>query len=129
MEIVSLRSWMKIHDLTTAQPKRRSHKGLAEAVLDPYVNAIHVSLLREKQLNPTYAEQFTRLGAGTEKVRLLGEKILADGPDKLTQDERVSIMADEQVMVWLHQQSWLRPEEKLAPWWKAVIRDFSQKDA
>ena len=129
MEIVSLRSWMKIHDLTTGQPKRRSHNGLAEAVLDPYVNAIHVSLLREKQLNPTYAEQFARLGAGTERVRLLGEKILAEGPDRLTQDERVSIMADERVMVWLHQQSWLRPDEKLAPWWKAVIRDFSQKEA
>jgi membrane glycosyltransferase len=129
IELVSLRSWMKIHDLTDGIPKPRSHRGLAEAVLDPYVNAIHVSLLREKQLNPTYAEQFVKLGAGTETVRLLGEKILAQGPDKLTREERLAIMADQKVMVWLHQQSWLRPEEKLAPWWKAVIRDFSQKDA
>ena len=56
--------------------RRRVGGGLADAVLDPYVNAIHVSLLREKQLNPSYAEQFVRLGTGTDEVRALGEKLL-----------------------------------------------------
>lgn len=129
MELVSLRSWMKIHDLTDSHPTQRTHRGLALAVLDPYLNAIHVSLLREKQLNPTYAEQFAKLGAGTEQVRLLGERILSEGPDRLTPQERVSVMADQRVMVWLHQQSWLRPEEKLAAWWKAAIREFSIKES
>jgi membrane glycosyltransferase len=128
MEIVSLRSRMKIHELTADKTPRRKHAGLAEAVLDPYVNAIHVSLLREKQMNPTYAEQFVRLGAGTDGVRALGEKLLAEGPEKLRAPERMSVMADQRVMVWLHQQAWLRPEEKLAPWWKAMIREFSQRD-
>ncbi len=107
---------------------RRPYAGLAEAVLDPYVNAIHVSLLREKQLNPTYAEQLAKLGAGSEAVGALGEKLLAAGPDKLTSAERMAVMADQRVMVWLHQQAWLRPEEKLAPWWKAMIREFSQRE-
>jgi hypothetical protein len=31
-------------------------------------------------------------------------------------------------MVWLHQQAWMRPEEMLAPWWKAMIREFSQRE-
>ncbi len=129
MEIVSLRSRMKIHELTANEAApRRPHAGLAEAVLDPYVNAVHVMLLREKQLNPVYAEQFARLGAGSDAGRLLGEKILADGPDKLKPSERVAVMADQRVMVWLHQQAWLRPEEKLAPWWKAMIREFSQRE-
>jgi membrane glycosyltransferase len=127
-EIVSLRSRMKIHDLTSDPTPRGPHAGLAEAVLDPYVNAIHVSLLREKQLNPTYAEQFVRLGAGTDGVRALGEKLLAEGPEKLRKPERLSVMADQRVMVWLHQQAWLRPEEKLAPWWKAMIREFGRRD-
>ena len=57
LELVSLRSRMKIHDLTAEEsPRFRTHAGLANAVLDPYVNAVHVSLLREKQLNPVYAE-------------------------------------------------------------------------
>ena len=129
MEIVSLRGRMKIHELTGSNKSpRRPYEGLAEAVLDPYVNAIHVSLLREKQLNPTYAEQFVKLGAGTEGVREMGEKLLALGPDMMTAPELVSVMVDQRVMVWLHRQAWLRPDDKLAPWWKAMIRDFSQRD-
>jgi membrane glycosyltransferase len=128
VEIVSLRSRLRIHELTGDKTPRGKHAGLAEAVLDPYVNAIHVSLLREKQMNPTYAEQFVKLGAGTDGVRALGEKLLAEGPEKLRPSERMSVMADQRVMVWLHQQAWLRPEEKLAPWWKAMIREFSQRD-
>jgi len=138
-ELVALRSRMKVHEIIgdatlaagaafgEAGP-RRPHAGLAEAVLDPYVNAIHVSLLREKRLNPIYAEQLSKLGAGSEKIGALGEKLLAGGPDKLTEAERMAVMADHRVMVWLHQQAWLRPDEKLAPWWKAMIREFSRQE-
>ena len=129
LELVSLRSRMKIHELTNdGLPGIRSHAGLAIAVLDPYVNAVHVSLLREKQLNPVYAEHFRRLGVGSEALRDLGEKLLAGGPEKLQPSERMQILADEGVMAWLHRQAWLRPEEKLAPWWKAMIREFSQRE-
>jgi membrane glycosyltransferase len=138
-EIVALRSQIKVHEMTAdsalagepdfaASGLPRPHAGLAEAVLDPYVNAIHVSLLREKRLNPTYAEQLSKLGAGSEAVGALGEKLLAGGPDKLTPGERLAVMADQRVMVWLHQQAWLQPDEQLAPWWKAMIRDFSQRE-
>ena len=129
MELVSLRSRMKIHELTGDETRHgRVHAGLAAAVLDPYVNAIHVTLLREKQLNPVYAEHFTKIGAGTDAARELGEKLLAGGPDKLKSSERMTVMADQRVMVWLHQQAWLRPEEKLAPWWRAMIREFSHRE-
>ena len=131
MELVSLRSRMSIHALTEVESdarRNRAHVGLANAVLDPYINAIHVTLLREKQFNPVYAEHFTRIGAGTDAVRELGEKLLAVGPEKLKASERMAVMADQRVMVWLHQQAWLRPEEKLAPWWKAMIREFSQRE-
>ncbi len=130
MELVSLRSRMKIHELTEGEKfSGRNHAGLAAAVLDPYVNAIHVTLLREKELNPVYAEQFKKIGAGTDAVRDLGEKLLAFGPEKLKSSERLAVMADQRVMVWLHQQAWLRPEEKLAAWWKAMIREFSQRES
>ena len=129
VELVSLRSRMKIHELTEDNsPRCRVHAGLAAAVLDPYVNAIHVTLLREKQLNPVYAEHFTKIGAGTDAARELAEKLLAGGPEKLLPSERMTVMADQRVMVWLHQQAWLRPEEKLAPWWRAMIREFSHRE-
>ena len=61
-------------------------------------------------------------------MRELGERLLAQGPDKLKPAERLQIMADQSVMVWLHRQAWLLPEEKLAPWWKAMIREFSRQE-
>jgi membrane glycosyltransferase len=128
LELVSLRARMKVHEITEDTTPRHPHAGLAEAVLDPYVNAIHVSLLREKQLNPVYAEQLARLGVGSGDVHALGEKLLARGPDKLTAAERLLIMADAHALVWLHQQAWLRPDESLAPWWKAMIREFSWRE-
>jgi membrane glycosyltransferase len=127
-ELIALRSNMKVHELTEDTSPRRPHAGLAEAVLDPYVNAIHVTLLREKQLNPVYAEQLAGMGVGSPKVRALGEKLLAEGPDKLTPDERLLIVSDAQIMVWLHHEAWLRPGESLAPWWRASIRGYSRQD-
>jgi membrane glycosyltransferase len=127
-ELVALRANMKVHELTEDPSPRRPHAGLAEAVLDPYVNAIHVTLLREKQLNPVYAEQLAGMGVGSPKVRVLGEKLLAEGPDKLTPDERLLIVSDAQIMVWLHHEAWLRPGESLAPWWRVSIRGYSRQD-
>jgi membrane glycosyltransferase len=128
VELVSLRSQLRIHEMTDDTTPRHPHAGLAEAVLDPYVNAIHVSLLREKQLNPVYAEQLTRLGAGREEVRTLGKKLLAEGPAQLTAGERLLVMTDAHTMVRLHQQTWLRPDESLAPWWRAAIQEYSHRD-
>jgi membrane glycosyltransferase len=127
-ELVSLRSHLKIHELTGDNSPPKPHAGLAEAVLDPYVNAIHVSLLREKQFNPIYAEQLSKLGVGGERVQTLGEKLLAEGPDKLSPAERLLVMADQRAMVWLHQQAWQRPGETLAIWWRGAILEYSRRD-
>jgi membrane glycosyltransferase len=127
-ELVALRSRMKVHELTEDTTPRRPHASLAEAVLDPYMNAVHVTLLFERRLNPVYAEQLAALGIGSAKVSVLAEKVLAEGPDKLTPEERRLIMADPTTMEWLHRQAWLRPYESLAPWWKAMMRDFSQRE-
>jgi membrane glycosyltransferase len=127
-ELVALRSHLKVHEMTEDPSPCRPHAGLAEAVLDPYVNAIHVSLLREKRLNPVYAEQLAKLGVGDPNVRALGEKLLTEGPDQLTPAERLLVMADARMMVWLHRQAWLRPGETLGPWWRAAIREFSRQE-
>jgi membrane glycosyltransferase len=126
-EIVALRAQMKIHDLTTAAV-HRTHGGLADAVLDPYINAIHVSLGREKLMNPVYAEEGVKLGVGSDRAAILGERLLVEGPDKLTEAERLLILADQTVMVRLHQQAWQRSGESLAPWWRAAISEYRRRD-
>jgi membrane glycosyltransferase len=107
----------------TPQPR---NSGLADAVLDPYVNAIHVSLLREQRLGPEYGEALARLGVGKPAVRILGEKLLAQGPDALAPDEKRLVLSDADIMSWLHRQSWLRPSQTLAPWWETSVRHYAR---
>ncbi len=126
-ELISLRARLKIQEIIGQTALHRKHAGVSEAVLDPYINAIHVSLLREKTSNPLYAEQFEMMGVGSAKTRLLVEKFLAEGPDKITPDERLLIMADANAMEWLHEQIWLRPGATLAPWWRAAIQEYKQE--
>jgi membrane glycosyltransferase len=123
-ELVSLRARLKIREIVAQTTPHARHNGFSEAILDPYVNAIHVSLLREKKSNPVYAEQFKMMGVGTPKIRSLVEKFLAEGPDKVGPEERRLIMSDANAMEWLHEQIWLRPGATLAPWWRAAIQEY-----
>ena len=121
-EIVTLRLRMDELAQTGETALRPVHSGLADAVLNPYVNAVHVSLLREKRLNPVYKESLAKLGVGTEAVRALGEKLLAAGPDALTPSQKLLVLSDADTMSWLHRWAWLRPSETFAPWWQKAIR-------
>jgi membrane glycosyltransferase len=125
-EIASLLERMAALEKSGETAPRPANVGLADAVLDPYVNAIHVTLLREKRLNPIYADTLTKLGVGQPEVAALGEKLLADGPDALMPPEKLLVMADADVMLWLHHQSWLRPSASLAAWWQTAIRQYAR---
>jgi membrane glycosyltransferase len=125
-EIKRLRERMKALDETGSGEPLAPGTGIAEAVLDPYVNAIHVSLQREKWLNPQYAEALAQIGAARPEVREYGEKLLAEGPDALKPAERMLVLADSRVMSWLHHQAWQRPSESLAPWWQKQIRKYAR---
>jgi len=102
------------------------NSGLAEAVLDPYVNAIHVSLLREKGINPENQDSLAAMGVGQPRVRVLGEKLLAEGPEALRANEQLLVLSDAETMSWLHRQVWLRPGESLAAWWQTFIRQYAR---
>jgi membrane glycosyltransferase len=124
-ELASLRARMAALEESGQTSPRPADSGLADAVLDPYVNAIHVSLLREKGQNPAYAEALANLGVGRPEVRPLCEKLLAEGPDGLQPKEKVLILSDAEVLAWLHRQAWLRPSGTLARWWQEQIRQYA----
>ena len=126
-ELVTLRSRLKIFDIIGQTTPYQKENGFSQAVLDPYVNAIHVSLLREKKSNPVYAQQFEMLGVGSPKIQSLVEKSLVEGPDRLDPKERMLIMADANAMEWLHEQIWLRPGTTLASWWRNAIQEYKQE--
>jgi membrane glycosyltransferase len=116
---------MRMAALSDIDASDRPAPELAEIILDPYANALHVSLLRENALNVDYAKALTDLGAGSPLARTLGEKVLAKGIETLQPVEKMLLMSDADVMSWLHRQVWLRSREAVAPSWGKSIRRYA----
>ena len=76
-------------------------EALLAAIRDPYLNAIHVSLLREEKLSPQKLN-----GEGGTLTR----KLLDKGPAGLSAAERLQLASDPEAMAWLHREYWLRGE-------------------
>ncbi len=125
-ELDTLRVRMALLEKEKSLAPLTADASIAEAVLDPYVNAIHVSLLREKQLNPEYREALMKLGVGRPEVRELGEKLLAKGPEALSKEEKMLVLSDADVVPWLHRQAWIRPSKAIAGWWQTAIRKYAR---
>jgi membrane glycosyltransferase len=95
--------------------------GLAGSILDPYLNAIHISLLRENETNPDHAAARQKLCADCPPAQVLGEKLLTEGAAALQPAEKLLVMSDAETMSWLHRQIWIRPEESVADFWKSAM--------
>ena len=96
-------------------PEIAAGYGLLQAVLDPYVNAAHVSLLRAKD-EPS--------GPKTERFDQLRARLIAEGPDALDSRERVALLSDLDSMVTLHETVWATPARQLAPWWQHALGHY-----
>jgi membrane glycosyltransferase len=103
----------------TPQPPRdlRSHFGILQAVLDPYVNAVHVSLLRTKyDPGPETEERFSALR----------ERLLHEGPKALSPADRKALLMDAESMHLLHQEAWATPQERLSKWWRSALAYYTR---
>jgi membrane glycosyltransferase len=96
----------------------RNDTGLLQAVVDPYINALHVSLQREKyQRRPAAATR--------EYFLQLRERLLREGPGKLSPREKRALLLDSESMAWLHRELWRRPQSALAEWWQLAVRQYN----
>jgi membrane glycosyltransferase len=93
----------------------RDDYGLLQAVLDPYVNAVHVSLLRQRRGSHAVRSYFMELR----------KRLLAEGPARLTHREKMALLLDPESMIWLHEQLWKQPAEQLAEWWRLAMRQYN----
>ena len=117
----------------SGEPDTRQYRGITSAVLDPFLNAVHVSLLRRNRRRLMTGQKVYGETAGTtiptsgesRARRLLAEKLLLEGPRALDTAETLSVLSDIDNMLWLHRQAWLRPNKDLAPWWQQAIRETS----
>jgi len=115
----------ELADLAAAQASRRQgprsrpelteHYGLLQAVLDPYVNAVHVSMLHAKDQVTAVSE------VHFEKLR---ETLLRQGPAALSPGERNALLLDADSMNALHNGLWSTPAAKLATWWQLALQHY-----
>ncbi len=93
----------------------RADYGLMQAVLDPYINAMHVALLRQRRPSAGAREWLAKL-----QLRLLRE-----GPSRFTPKEKMALLLDPQSMIRLHRELWSLPSEALAEWWRLAMRQYN----
>jgi membrane glycosyltransferase len=93
----------------------RADYGLMQAVLDPYINAMHVALLRQRRPSAGAREWFATLQA----------RLLRDGPGRFTPKEKMALLLDPQSMIRLHRELWSLPSESLAEWWRLAMRQYN----
>jgi membrane glycosyltransferase len=125
-ELAELRERLRLLQESGEAAPHALHSGLTDAALDPYANAIHVSLLRESMLNPVQAERMRQLGVGQPVVQELSKRALTHGPTALNTQEQLQLMADPDAMSRLHRQVWLLPADELAPAWQAAMRRLAR---
>ncbi len=82
--------------LERPQKPRHPRFGFARAVVDPVVNALHISLLPEARNRPSQTRQ---------AIDLLKFKALKYGP-ALPPDERLALLNDAEALKWLHREVW-----------------------
>jgi membrane glycosyltransferase len=90
--------------------------GLLQAVLDPYVNAVHVSLLRVKDDPPPASEA---------RFDVLRDTLLRTGPGALAPRDRLALLMDVDSMNALHHEVWATPASQLAEWWRLALQHYT----
>jgi membrane glycosyltransferase len=87
--------------------------GVIAAVVDPYVNGVHVSLLEPSELS-----------AGQEAVV---ERCLLEGPAGLSKDELIDLFYHAPGMLMLHRAVWLRPAEGIHTVWTQAVESYRRR--
>jgi membrane glycosyltransferase len=90
-----------------------SRRGVVAAVVDPYVNGVHVSLLDHGDL--------------TDEDKLLAERCLAHGPTSLTKSELSELLYSAQAMLFMHRAVWLRSMEGIDHVWTHAVESYRRR--
>jgi len=103
-------------ELTTRfEPQLRDGDQFVHAVLDPFYNAVHVVLQRERKAQSP---------AVNGSVTALAAKLFRQGPGALTPREKRMLLSDGPTMARLHSLIWKTPAQQLNPAWVAALSSY-----
>ena len=88
--------------------------GLRKVVVDPFVNAIHLSQLRAKE---------EVVAANEARFADLRKRLLRDGPEALLSRDKLALMLDARSVTELHRQLWATPSSELAETWREALEE------
>ena len=101
--------------LDTAEQDDKSRSPVwIQALLSPYVQAVHLALVRlpsagdEDEPDPAQVRQ--------------REELLREGPGAFDGKERLRLLWDAEAVAWLHQELWSRSDSELHPSWIVAQR-------
>jgi membrane glycosyltransferase len=90
-----------------------ARRGVVAAVVDPYVNGVHVSLLEAGELSPT--------------EEALAERCLLEGPAALSKNELSELLYLAPAMLAMHRGVWLRPSESIHQVWSQAVQSYRRR--
>ncbi|MEY4243349.1 MAG: glucans biosynthesis glucosyltransferase MdoH [Verrucomicrobiota bacterium] len=96
--------------LDASQDARR---GVIAAVVDPYVNSVHVSILEISELR--------------ESEEALAERCLTEGPAGLSKEELSELLYLAPAMLMMHRAVWLRPSESIHSVWTQAVESYRRR--
>ncbi|MEO7100099.1 MAG: glucans biosynthesis glucosyltransferase MdoH [Luteolibacter sp.] len=92
---------------------QEGRRGLVAAVVDPYVNGVHVSLLEHTEIR--------------ESEEALAERCLTLGPGGLSKNELSELLYLAPAMLMMHRAVWLRPNEGMHSVWTQAVESYRRR--
>ncbi len=88
-------------------------RGIVAAVVDPYVNGVHVSLLDQVEITPADES--------------LAERCLSEGPAGLSKNELSELLYLAPAILMMHRAVWLRPAEGMHGVWTQAVESYRRR--
>jgi membrane glycosyltransferase len=85
------------------------------ALLDPFYNAVHVSLQRGRE---------TSTPANDGYIVSLANRLFKEGPGSLTPQQKRALLGDGQTLAWLHNLIWKTPSGLMSPEWAEAFAQY-----
>jgi membrane glycosyltransferase len=103
-------------ELTTSYVfQLREGNQFLHAILDPFYNAVHVALQKQRRSHAPGAEGY---------VASLAAKLFLNGPDALSAREKRALLADGPTVAKLHTQIWQTPAQSMSPVWSKALESY-----
>ena len=96
-------------------PELEKHHGLMQVCLDPYVNGLHVSLLRRRK----------SIDVSRSYLNEIAQRMIQLGPQSLNAQEIKAMIHDTETVTDLHYRLWSARDHELAPFWATAIRQYN----